>query len=265
MKNVLAILALSIVACSGSPETGVQLLPPSDGGAGGESASSDSSTASDSSSSDSSTASDSSSSGDGGGGPCVPKDKVSACGSKDCGSAWDGCTGAIDCGSCTLPQVCGGGGVPGQCGCTQVTKIVACTGRNCGPVSDACGGTYSCGTCSLPESCEGQTPVIAGVCGCTPKLPVAVCGSKECGTAPDGCGGTVSCGTCGGSEICNVLSPDHCDLCPNDVGLLTVGQVCPVGHPVPRQCPSTAYVLPDCVATFFISGITPVGQYCCTL
>jgi Chitobiase/beta-hexosaminidase C-terminal domain len=33
-----------------------------------------------------------------------------------CGPAADGCGGLLDCGLCTSPQTCGGGGVPGQCG-----------------------------------------------------------------------------------------------------------------------------------------------------
>jgi hypothetical protein len=34
----------------------------------------------------------------------------------DCGSNGDGCGGAIQCGSCTAPQICGGGGQPSVCG-----------------------------------------------------------------------------------------------------------------------------------------------------
>ncbi|HWE26860.1 MAG TPA: hypothetical protein VHB97_02610 [Polyangia bacterium] len=33
-----------------------------------------------------------------------------------CGPAGDGCGGVLDCGTCTAPQTCGGGGTPGACG-----------------------------------------------------------------------------------------------------------------------------------------------------
>jgi hypothetical protein len=33
-----------------------------------------------------------------------------------CGPAGDGCGNLLDCGTCTSPDTCGGGGVPGQCG-----------------------------------------------------------------------------------------------------------------------------------------------------
>ncbi len=33
-----------------------------------------------------------------------------------CGPAGDGCGNLLDCGTCTAPQTCGGGGTPGVCG-----------------------------------------------------------------------------------------------------------------------------------------------------
>jgi hypothetical protein len=35
-----------------------------------------------------------------------------------CGPAGDGCGNLLNCGTCTPPQTCGGGGTPGQCGGT---------------------------------------------------------------------------------------------------------------------------------------------------
>jgi hypothetical protein len=53
----------------------------------------------------------------------------------------------VDCGSCTAPQTCGGGGAtPGLCsgtlGCIKLTTA-DCASRNiqCGPMADGCGGT----------------------------------------------------------------------------------------------------------------------------
>jgi hypothetical protein len=46
--------------------------------------------------------------------PCTPQD----CSSQglDCGPAGDGCGNTINCGTCTAPTTCGGGGLPGVCG-----------------------------------------------------------------------------------------------------------------------------------------------------
>jgi hypothetical protein len=47
-----------------------------------------------------------------------------------CGPAGDGCGGVIQCGSCALPQTCGGNPQkPGQCGCTGVcAQVPTCSG-----------------------------------------------------------------------------------------------------------------------------------------
>lgn len=54
-----------------------------------------------------------------------------------CGQADDGCGNVLQCGTCTLPDTCGGGGVPGQCGRT-------CAG-------DA-------GLCQAQQVCDSGTP-----------------------------------------------------------------------------------------------------------
>jgi hypothetical protein len=42
-----------------------------------------------------------------------------------CGPAGDGCNGMLQCGTCTLPQTCGGDPAkPGQCGCTGVCAMI---------------------------------------------------------------------------------------------------------------------------------------------
>jgi hypothetical protein len=86
--------------------------------------------------------------------PCVPLtcDKMGV----GCGPAGDGCGGALQCGTCTAPETCGGGGTPGQCGsppCAPVT--CASLGVSCGPAGDGCGGVMQCGTCDPPETCGG--------------------------------------------------------------------------------------------------------------
>ena len=153
---------------------------------------------------------------------CVIKNKVDACGTKECGTVWDGCTGTVSCGECTSPEVCGGAGTPGMCGCTPLTKEVACGTHDCGNASNGCGGVIPCGTCTGNETCGGGATPVAGVCACTPKSKSEVCGTQVCGNAisnitamladttestkpiysDDGCGNKVDCGECNTGTIC---------------------------------------------------------------
>jgi hypothetical protein len=125
-----------------------------------------------------------------------------------CGPQGDGCGGTLQCGTCTSPQTCGGGGVYGQCGypdagaCTP--KTCAQLGYNCGPQGDGCGGTLQCGTCTSPQTCGGGG--VYGHCGypdagsCTPMT----CAQQNinCGAAGDGCGNPLSCGSCVAPQTC---------------------------------------------------------------
>jgi hypothetical protein len=74
----------------------------------------------------------------------------------NCGTIPDGCGGTINCGSCSSPQTCGGGGVANQCGCTP---NAVCTNR-CANIPDGCGGLVNCGGCAGGMSC------ISTFCGC---------------------------------------------------------------------------------------------------
>jgi len=76
---------------------------------------------------------------------CVPQDCDQL--GKDCGMVPDGCGEFNDCGECTPPETCGGGGVPNVCGCTP-----NCVGRECGP--DGCEG--SCGECPEGSECTAD-------------------------------------------------------------------------------------------------------------
>ncbi|MFO0671168.1 MAG: hypothetical protein U0235_16330 [Polyangiaceae bacterium] len=108
-----------------------------------------------------------------GGSVCVPK----KCGDMGigCGPAGDGCGNLLDCGGCTFPAWCGGGGFA-KCGGNLkaldgggsicVPKDCAAQGKNCGPASDGCGHQLQCGDCTLPQICGGGGQ--AGVCGGLP-------------------------------------------------------------------------------------------------
>ncbi|MDP9002159.1 MAG: hypothetical protein M3O46_18865, partial [Myxococcota bacterium] len=108
-----------------------------------------------------------------GGPPCTPKTCATL--NYNCGAAGDGCGGALQCGTCTPPQFCGGGGYD-TCGgmvppvlpdgapglpCTPLT--CAALGFNCGPAGDGCGGRLDCGTCNGTDICGGAGK--PGVCG----------------------------------------------------------------------------------------------------
>jgi hypothetical protein len=84
-----------------------------------------------------------------------------------CGPAGDGCGNAIDCGPCTPPFTCGGGGVPGQCGAMETGTCMPQTCQDlhlsCGPAGDGCGNAIDCGPCILPMTCGGGG--IPGQCG----------------------------------------------------------------------------------------------------
>jgi hypothetical protein len=135
----------------------------------------------------------------------------------NCGPVADGCGGLLDCGTCTAPFICGGGGTSSVCGnpfvkgdagtaCTP--RTCADVGANCGTIGDGCGGSLDCGTCTAPFICGGGG--IPSVCGnsfikgdagsaCT---PIKTCPTGACGTIADGCGGSLSCGTCTAPLIC---------------------------------------------------------------
>ncbi len=113
-----------------------------------------------------------------------------------CGPAGDGCGNQLACGTCTTPETCGGGGVPGQCGGTACTiDTCAAQGIQCGPAGNGCGGVQQCGVCPNGQTCGGGNPGVPGQCG-KPSCTALTCASQgiQCGPAGNGCGGLLSCG-----------------------------------------------------------------------
>lgn len=124
---------------------------------------------------------------------------------KSCGPLADGCGGLLECGECTAPEYCGGGGTSlcgGNSGCKPKT-VADCGAQNCGPLADGCGGVVQCGTCGANESCGAGG---AGKCGpagggtCVPKTCPEL--GITCGPAGDGCGNQLECGTCTAPATC---------------------------------------------------------------
>jgi hypothetical protein len=118
----------------------------------------------------------------------------------ECGSLPDGCGGTLECGSCTAPETCGGGGTPNVCGAACAPESCADLGADCGTPDDGCGGTLHCGACTAPDTCGGGgTP---HVCGGTCAPRTCADAGANCGSLADGCGGTVQCGTCDAGTTC---------------------------------------------------------------
>jgi hypothetical protein len=126
-----------------------------------------------------------------------------------CGAQSDGCGGlTTDCGTCTPPQTCGGGGVANQCGAPDAGSCMpkTCTQQNiaCGPAGDGCGGVIaSCGTCPTGQTCNGGQCYAAdgGPPICVPKTCAQQ--SLQCGLAGDGCGDIIMCPACPTGDKCN--------------------------------------------------------------
>ena len=143
----------------------------------------------------------------------------------------------VNCGACTAPAVCGGGGTSNVCACADQTDVEFCDdyGAVCGRLQelDLCNlvREVDCGSdvCDLPQTCGGGG--VDNQCGCIPESAQDFCAGAgaqcESVTGSDSCGTmrTEDCGTCAGpAEICinnlcfddtdGDLVPDAMDNCP---------------------------------------------------
>ena len=158
------------------------------------------------------------------GGGCKPKACMDL--GYTCGKNADGCGNMIDCGSCTSPAFCGGGGFS-QCGGNSqvldaggsicVPQSCVSLGYGCGSNSDGCGNVLNCGACAAPEFCGGGgfskcggNSVLADAGGnaCVPKTCLQQ--GLACGPAGDGCGNQIACGTCTSPQFCGGGGPSQC-------------------------------------------------------
>jgi hypothetical protein len=135
-----------------------------------------------------------------------------------CGAQSDGCGGlTTDCGTCSSPQTCGGGGVANKCGTPDAGSCTAlsCAQQNiaCGPAGNGCGSLIaSCGTCPGNEVCSGGHCYgpDSGPPVCTPKT----CAEQgiQCGLVGNGCGNILQCPSCAQGETCS--STGQCQAAP---------------------------------------------------
>jgi hypothetical protein len=179
--------------------------------------------------------------GDAGNGSCVPKTCASYP-TGTCGQQSDGCGGlTANCGTCTNPAFCGGGGA-GLCGgndgknpdgspapaCTPKTSA-DCGSANCGVLADGCGGTFACGPaagCQLPDVCGG-------------------------GGTPNVCGSNVPCtGLCPQQQLCDGGSAT---LTGTVVAAPWVGTGATYGDPVPN----VLVYIPNRTAAPYVDPFTP--------
>jgi hypothetical protein len=156
-----------------------------------------------------------------------------------CGAAGDGCGNTIQCGTCTAPDTCGGGGTPSVCGNSTPCVPKTCTtlGDTCGQQGDGCGNVIQCGTCTLPQTCGGGgTPNACGAApsgpdsGPPPSCTPATCATAHanCGQVADGCGGlTPNCGNCVAPAICGGGGvPNNCGDSNIDGGTASCTNLC---------------------------------------
>ncbi len=132
----------------------------------------------------------------------------------------------VNCGACTMPETCGGGGTPNACGCME-TDAAFCSrlALNCGTVAanDACGvpRSVSCGTCAMPQSCGGGGA--QNVCGCAVSTVCSARGA-QCGVIDTSAScdniATADCGGCGAQGNCQA------NMCMCNSGFMYNGAVC---------------------------------------
>jgi len=166
----------------------------------------------------------------------------------DCGMAPDGCGNLQDCGTCTAPETCAGGGRQNVCGKPSCSpQTCASQGFTCGMATDTCSGMLDCGTCATGQTCGAQQPNVCGNGACAAKT----CAQQgyNCGMQGDGCGNLLNCGTCATNQVCGGgLSPQ-------------VG-VCGTEACVPETCAQQGF---DCgMATDGCGDVLDCGASCPT-
>jgi hypothetical protein len=133
-------------------------------------------------------------------GACCAPDNAAACAGKNCGTVTNNCGQPVDCGTCTSPQTCGGGGTANVCGCTPTT--CAAQHATCGSIPDGCGGTLDCNSCDADAClfCDADHACASTCTGdqvcCGGRLCGLAVGARGCVADGDCCSGTCVAGVC---------------------------------------------------------------------
>ncbi len=189
---------------------------------------------------------------------CKPATKAVACKDKECGITGDGCSGTIECGTCSSTQACGIVSAF-QCDPKPVSnpntcnaKITSCAsvGAECGQIGNGCGGLIDCdaelGGCTGNAVCGANQPQTCGALPvCTPLTTATACAGK-CGLVSDGCGPSM---TGNGLIDCDADPTYKC----------ASGKACGAGG-VPNQCGDAT--MGGCVT---VSKSTACGSATCGL
>src|SRR5216117_2166251 len=116
-------------------------------------------------------------------GTCCTPTTCAAVGA-NCGMIADGCGGTLDCGTCTLPQTCGGGGTPNVCGSTTTTTTTtSTTTATTSTAFPTCSELLGhCGASSCSGGCVAHQP--DNTLGCvdtfTCQFPLACSSDADC-------------------------------------------------------------------------------------
>jgi hypothetical protein len=167
-------------------------------------------------------------------GTCCTPTTCAAVGAS-CGMIADGCGGTLDCGTCTLPQTCGGGGTPNVCGSTTTTTTTLPPIQCC--VRSSPMGAFDTCTVETPAQCaaEGGIAQGSGTCSPNPCPPTTTATTSSTTTTlpipTNPCASDCD-GACGPDEECVYARP-VCACAPapacGGTGGGTCGGNCPVG------------------------------------
>ena len=90
---------------------------------------------------------------------CITKTCLSL--NYNCGTAADGCSGKLNCGTCASNQTC----TNNLCVANCAAKTCASLGYTCGSQSDGCDSTLNCGTCASGKTCSAGVCIATGMGG----------------------------------------------------------------------------------------------------
>jgi len=177
-------------------------------------------------------------------GTCCSSLTTCAAEGANCGMIADGCGGTLDCGTCTLPQTCGGGGTPNVCGAPGVC------GNGIVEYPEWCDGESFCASnCTIVRYACCQFATGSG--GCSKDVPAFTLFANQYGV----------CGTYGGTFEMGLTAPagSACTDPPSNVSGLTEGACVeppPLAAPINLCCQDRYAPVCGDVSTASNSAIT---------